>query len=308
MSDPPLRLDAILNGATCKLGDGPTLRLLDQVIQSSTDVQQRIADWNRVAAELESRAEPSGHAHFRLGVLHLLNDTDETAGISHLEQAYAQDRQFSARQEPQRLAAYRLLSLLKDFLAELRNRKTWRAAQLEPKNRGILLGTLLSVYDSTVPHILDMPAWSLNPFLRILKNVKLRAFAAENYRCAQDLLEWVETGAARAFLINNEYALARSIIGLHGGVLEAILADRLQLVGQGTLGGLITQAHRQGRLVVGTRLCALATILLYFRNHCHPMKEIARTEYFIDLNVAKGLKSATDVVIAELLAKVPQAP
>jgi hypothetical protein len=46
---------------------------------------------------------------------------------------------------------------------------------------------------------------------------------------------------------------------------------------------------------------ALATILLYFRNHVHLSKEITRTDYFIDLNVAKGLKSAIDLAIGDLL-------
>jgi hypothetical protein len=145
-----------------------------------------------------------------------------------------------------------------------------------------------------------MHGWTYNPFFAIFKTDRLRVFAGENYFCAQSLLEWVETTSGHAFLLTNEYPFARSIIGLYGGVLEAILAEKLSTSQQKTLGGLITEAYKQGHLVIGNRLCALATILLYFRNHVYPNKEITRTSYFIDLNVAKGLKSAIDIAIGDL--------
>jgi hypothetical protein len=146
-----------------------------------------------------------------------------------------------------------------------------------------------------------MPVWTFNPFFAIFKNDRLRLFAGENYFCAEGLLEWVETDAAGAFLLTNEYPFARSIIGLYGGVLEAILADQLSTSEQKPLGWLMSEAHKLGHLKVGTRLCALTTILLYFRNHVHPYKEITRTEYFIDLNAAKGLKAAIYLAIGDLL-------
>jgi hypothetical protein len=51
----------------------------------------------------------------------------------------------------------------------------------------------------------------------------------------------------------------------------------------------------------GTNLCALCTIILYFRNHIHAGKTAMRKTYFVDLYVAKDLKIATDTVISELL-------
>jgi len=299
-------LEEVLNASPSVLSDRSTAHILDKIIESVPSVRQRIADWNRVAAEMEAKGVCSGHAHFRLGILHLINDLDESKGISHLERAYEQDQQFVTGREPHRLAAYRVLSLVKDFLADLRSRKDWQALQLDPKCRGILISTLLALYDATArQRVLDMHAWTFNPFFAIFKNDRLRLFAGENYFCAQSLLEWVETDAGHAFLLTNEYPFARSIIGLYGGVLEAILAEKLSTAGRKSLGMLIGDAYKQGYLKLGTRLCALATILLYFRNHVHPDKEIARTDYFIDMNVAKGLKNAIDLAIEDLQPKAP---
>jgi hypothetical protein len=303
MPEPVLpSLDEVLKASPSRLGDRSTIQILDQIIDRSPDIQQRIADWSRVAVKLETTGVSSSHAHFRLGILHLVNDPDEAVGISHLERAYEQDERFAVSREPHRLAAYRVLSLVKDFLADLRSRKDWQVLQLDPKHRGVLISTLLALYDTTVhQHILDMHVWTFDPFFAIFKTDRLRVFAGENYFCAQSLLEWVETNGGHAFLLTNEYPFARSIIGLYGGVLEAILAERLSTTQQKTLGGLITEAYKQGHLAIGTRLCALATILLYFRNHVHPNKEITRTDYLIDLNVAKGLKSAIDLAIGDLM-------
>jgi hypothetical protein len=69
---------------------------------------------------------------------------------------------------------------------------------------------------------------------------------------------------------------------LYGGVLEAILADILSIKESKTLGQLIWEAHRSGFLPMGSRLCALATILLYFRNHIHANKDVAKSEDFVD--------------------------
>jgi hypothetical protein len=302
-------LDEILSSSPSSLGERSTAQILDQIIESRSSVQQRIADWNRVATTSESKGVSSGHAHFRLGILHLVNDADEAEGISHLERAYEQDQRYALGREPQRLAAYRVLSLVKDFLAHLRSRKDWQALQLDLNHRGVLISTLLALYDTTARrHILDMPVWTYGPFFAIFKNDRLRAFAGENYFCAQSMLEWVGTDGGHAFLLANEYAFARSIIGLYGGVLEAILAEKLSTNEQKPLGGLIREAYEQGHLVVGTRLCALTTMLHYFRNHIHPNKEITRNGYFIDLNVAKGLKSAIDLAIEDLLPSASYTP
>jgi hypothetical protein len=194
-------------------------------------------------------------------------------------------------------------------LSDLRKKTNWQTSQLDPPHRKILINTLLALYDATARrHILDMPAWTYSPFFELMKDDGLRRFAGENYFCAQSLLEWVETDSGHAFLLTNEYPLARVVIGLYGGVLEAMLAEKLASKGRQTLGNLINEAYAQGHLVPGTRLCALATILLYFRNHIHANREVNRTEYFIDLHVAKGLKAAIDLVIAELLAPPTASP
>src|SRR5260221_5624085 len=36
------------------------------------------------------------------------------------------------------------------------------------------------------------------------------------------------------------------------------------------------KAHEAGLLNLGTRLCALATVVLYFRNHVHANRDVAR--------------------------------
>src|ERR1700680_1001062 len=99
-----LTLDGILNSPVSTISDRSTAQALDQLIDSSSSAPQRIADWNRVAAALESKGVSSGHAHFRLGILHLVIHPDEAAGISHLERAYEQDQKFGAHKEPHRLA------------------------------------------------------------------------------------------------------------------------------------------------------------------------------------------------------------
>src|SRR5271156_4557925 len=97
-------LDEILSASPSTLSDRSTAQILDQIIESSSSVQQRITDWNRVASASESKGVSSGHAHFRLGILHLVNDADEATGILHLERAYEQDQRYGASREPHRLA------------------------------------------------------------------------------------------------------------------------------------------------------------------------------------------------------------
>jgi hypothetical protein len=80
-------------------------------------------------------------------------------------------------------------------------------------------------------------------------------------------IDWVETENGHSFIQINQYAFARSIVGLYGGVLEALLTDRLSATGKNTLGALITLAYKKGLLILGTNLCALCTIILYFRNN-----------------------------------------
>lgn len=128
-------LDTILTASPAALGSLSVAQRLDQLIDSTPSVQQRVDGWNRVATVMEAKGMSSGHAHFRLGILHLFSDTDEGIGISHLERAYEQDQRFVADREPHRLAAYRVLSLVRDFLEDLRTKKNWRALQLDPNHR-----------------------------------------------------------------------------------------------------------------------------------------------------------------------------
>jgi hypothetical protein len=146
-----------------------------------------------------------------------------------------------------------------------------------------------------------MPIYTHSAFSALIANDGLKMFAAENYTCAQLLLEWVETDGGHNFIRTNEYAFARVMVGLYGGVLEALLADKLAPTGNKTLGVLVGAAYNSGHIQLGTKRCALYAIIAYFRNHVHADRTACRTEYFVDLNVAKGMKVATDIVISELL-------
>lgn len=274
---------------------------LEHVIGSLNNPQAQMDEWNRLLKHTESIGSPTGHPHWRLGILHLLLDAAEDAGVAHLEAAYESDKRY-APDRAHKMAAYRVLSLIKDFLAELRSRGDWQSRQLEPQYRRVLMDMLLAIYDRTArQQILDMPIHTYAPFFRLITDDGLRAFAGENYMCAQSLLEWVETQNGHGFIQTNQYAFARSIVGLYGGVLEALLTDRLSATGRNTLGTLVNNAHDRGLLVLGTNLCALCTIILYFRNHIHADRTAMRKSYFVDLYVAKGLKIAADAVISELL-------
>ncbi|MFI5116858.1 MAG: hypothetical protein ACHP8B_09180 [Terriglobales bacterium] len=279
---------------------------LDVLIGSLPDAQAQINEWNRILRHTESIRSPTGHPHFRLGILHLLIDTDETAGIAHLQVAFESDKKY-ATERAHRMAAYRVLSLVKDFLADLGSKKNWQRLQLEPHHRRVLISMLFEIYDLTARrHVIDMPAHTYAPFFRLIADDALRVFAGENYMCAQSLLEWVETNGGRSFILTYEYPLARAMVGLYGGVLEALLADKLSSADNKTLGQLIEDAYKQGYISIGTKLCALCTIILYFRNHVHANRTASRTAYFVDLNVAKGLKVATEVVISELIKQAAE--
>jgi hypothetical protein len=295
-------IDEILKAPVEKFKEQVLWQTLDKLIEPLPE-DQRILEWNRVAGRREKRGVSSGHAHFRAGILHLVNDSDETAGIKHLQAAYEQDQKFSGSKEPHRMAAYGVLGLIKDFLYYLAGKKNWQVNQLQPPHRHVLITTLLGVYDESTKHPLDAPLLTYKPFFDLFLDEGLRRFAAENYYCAYGLLEMVSVQNGQSFLHQHEYPLSRALVGLYGGVLEAILADELGIKDEATLGKLINQAYDAGILNLGTRLSSLATVLLYFRNHIHANKDVARKDYLIDINVARSLKAATDLVIIELVQR-----
>jgi hypothetical protein len=274
---------------------------LDALIETLPDQLARFTAWERVLARLEGQNVPLGHPYFRLGILHLVNDSDADAGMKHLQEAHNQDLQYTVNDEAFRMAAYRVLCLVRDFLADLQGRRGWKAEQLRPPHRVTLIRTLLAVYDETARNILDLNTHTYSPFFKLITNDSLRRFAGENYYLAQELLERVSLESGRPLLLLHEYPLARSIIGLYGGTLEALLLDRLPQATDKSLGQLIEASHDAGVLQLGTKITALATLMLYFRNHVHPGRDLVRTNYFIDINVAKRVKVALDWVIADLL-------
>lgn len=265
-----------------------------------THLDQRSA-WEDIVSKLKDRDVPLGHPHFRLGVLHLIDDPDAELGIKHLEEAHHQDLMHARDNKAFQMGAYRVLCLVKDFLDDLQGKRDWKTEQLKPPHRTVLIQTLLAVYDHTAQNILELSVHTFSPFLKLISNDSLRRFAGENYYFAQELLERVSLVSGVGMLQLHQYPMARSIIALYGGVLEALLLDRLPNGSAKPLGRLIEDAHMAGVLLLGTRLTALATLMLYFRNHVHPGKDISRTDYFVDINVAKGIKVATDWVIADLL-------
>jgi len=161
--------------------------------------------------------------------------------------------------------------------------------------------TLLAVYDGSLVHILDRTGHNYPSFFTLINHRGLLQFAIENYYCAENLLEVYF--AQNRFIAGHtgEYPLARAIVGLLAGVLEAILADRLPNVGSKTLGGLIAEASKGGVIQVGTKLAALSSLMLYLRNFVHADRQASQTEYFIDMNVANGCRVALDWAVSEML-------
>lgn len=266
-------------------------------MQSLPSRQEQIQAWEQICKALDASSDPvhsiKGHPYFRLGVLHLLENDDERNGLEM--------RRDGVR--PEDKAAYRLLAIVKDFFDYLRSKKPtdWESALLLPGNRKILIPILFTVYDLSLVHPLDMRTHTNLDFLSLITNDKLRIFAGENYHCVVNLLETSVLQGQHLDTVNGRYSLGRAMVGMVGGVLEAIWLDRLPGLSKGTLGSLLREAHTRGILQPGTRLAALSSLLCFMRNHLHPGLDSQRLRYFIDMNVAKGCKVALDVVISELL-------
>lgn len=280
---------------------------IDQIVASLKTPGEQIAAWEAIADHLRPHPVSKGMPFFRLGHMHLVNDADATRAIDYLEQAYKEDIKYGpdSGQTPQRMGAYRLLALTKGFLEYLNGKKNWEAEQLRPPHRQILIRTLLAVYDASLVHILDSTGHTYQSFFAVIQDKSLVRFAIENYFFAERLIELFFVSGAHISRHTDEYPLSRSIVGLYGGVLETILADRLPAARGKPLGSLIVDAKDANLIKVGTKLAALSSMMLYLRNHIHPDRDAGRTAYFIDINVAKGCKVALDWVISDLLQPTP---
>jgi hypothetical protein len=276
---------------------------IDAIIARLPTYSEQIAAWEAVLSCLQHHPFSKGMPYFRLGVLYLLTDPDAMRALQELELAYLEDKHYGpdAGKIAHRMGAYRLLALTKDFLGFLQSEKDWKAEQLKAPHRSTVIKTLLAIYDRSLAHILDLEGHTYESFFRLIQDRNLTRFAIENYFCAEHLIESFHIAGAHISGRNDEYALARAIIGLFGGVLEAILADKLPDTRGYTLGVLIREAHAGGIIRVGTKLAALSSMMLYLRNHIHADRDVSRRAYFVDINVAKGCKVALDWAIADLL-------
>lgn len=284
---------------------------VDKIIQALPSRLEQIQAWEQVCEALQKGSDEShslkGHPYFRLGVLHLLEDGDEDKGLKYLELAYKEDQKYAEikgnERRPEERAAYRLLAIVKDFFAYLRSKKStdWESALLLPNNRKVVIPLLFTVYDLSIAHSLDVPGFTVVDFQRLVKDDVLRRFACENYFCAENLLVMFTLQGQHIDKNNDRYPLGRATVGLIGGVLEAIWLERLPGVQKGTLGHLLKLAHERGVLRPDSKLAALSSLLCFMRNHLHPGLDAKRSNYFIDMNVAKGCKVALDMAISELL-------
>jgi hypothetical protein len=159
---------------------------------------------------------------------------------------------------------------------------------------------LLVAYDASLLHPLDSTIHTFNSFFQIMTDKQLTQFAIENYFCAEEMLVEVTLEGRQALATVYQYAYARAIVGLLGGVLEAIVADAASVRGL-PLGGTLTEAYDKGVIKRGSQLAALGSLMLYLRNHIHADRAVSRTQYFIDLSVARGFKAALDSVITQMV-------
>jgi hypothetical protein len=295
-------------------------REIDAIVTKLAEDQQT-AEWMRIVAMLENVPVGKGHAYFRLGILHLLKDSSEKTAVDYLEKAYREDEEHapSIGQEAHRMGAYRLLALVKGYFQYLDQKRieqqrksqqpSWETEQFTGATRRHQVETLLIVYDKSLVHPLDLTGHTYQSFFQLIQDRSLSTFAIENYFCSEELITMLTVESQAAFRRVHEYPIARAIVGLLGGVIEAILAARIPKQRQSLpLGGLMKAAYEAGIIQLGSRLAALCSLQLYLRNHVHADRNATRNEYFIDLNVARGSKAAMDWVISEMLRTRPQQP
>jgi hypothetical protein len=275
---------------------------IDHFIACRPSVDDQIELWEAILQRIESSPLDlsKAHCYFMLGVLMLYTRPSETDGLLYLEQAHQEDRKFASRRF-HRMAAYRLLGLVKGFLEHLRARgRPWEKEQLNPGNRHVLFKALLTIYDAS-SHVGIWTGHTHGAFFRLIKDDSLRLFAGENYYCAAHLAGLWSRDGHSGLTPDDECPLARATIGLLGGVLEAILLAQLSGGDGQTLGWLISRANKAGVIRAGTILGALASFMLYFRNHLHADLSRERTEFFLNISTATGCIAAMDMAINELL-------
>jgi hypothetical protein len=302
-------VDELLCLDAAQLRKDENWREMDRMVCALSSNAEKIRAWEQICSILDKDQSIKGLPLFRLGILHILEDADEQQGLKLLEQAYEQDqREVREIGTPaEKRGAYLLLAVVKDFFDYLRTKKPrdWESGLLASENRKTLVPVLFTVYDLISIHALDMKGFTTIDFLELIKSDALRRFAGENYFCTENLLVMFTLKGQNIDKINNQYPLARAIVGLVGGVLEAIWLDRLPPAAKGkTLGSILAEAHKQGILKLDTKIAALSSLLCFMRNHVHPGRDIKRQHYFINMEVAKGCKAALDLTISELL-KLP---
>ncbi len=305
------RIDSILASPTTEWS--AKWKEIDEIIFSRPTEAAQQADWERIQEKL-AYSPHLEHVYFRLAILHLLRDADEKEGIAFLGVAYSIDiaNTTAFGRPPQTLRAYRLLSFIKAFFEYLADRRqakkpNWEAAQFQGEGRRKQIETLLIVFDASLIHPLDSLVHTYQTFFSIMRDKQLIQFAIENYFCAEEMLVEVTLEGRQAFRDLHQYAYARAVASLLGGVLEAIMADITGIHGL-TLGGILNDAYQKGFMPTGSRLAALGSLMLYLRNHIHADRAASRTEYWIDLNVARGFKAALDSVITQMVSHTAEFP
>lgn len=279
-------------------------RAIDELVVALPTNQIQEQAWQRIVLMRESGGLSRGHPFFRLGVHHLQNDEDESRALQFLEQAYQEDEKFHSNSQlpPHRKGAYRLLSITKGFLDYLQNEgNPWEKQQLNPPQRETLITTLLIVYDKSLIPILDSPTLTYLTFQALIKNPQFVRFAIENYNCGIHLIEAFVHNDTHINTHSDEYPLARAVVGLFAGVIEAVLLDRIPHSGAKPLGTLITIGYEKGLIEPGTKLGTLCSMMNYLRKHVHPDRDAKREDYFIDINVARGTKAALELALIEIL-------
>src|ERR1700677_2629816 len=202
---------------------------IDQVVGTLGSIPEGAAAGEAIANYLKPHPVSKGMPYFRAGHLRLVNDPDATLALTLIEAAYKEDMQYgpSTGKIAQRMGAYRLLALTKGFIQYLESKKNWESEQVKPPNRQILITTLLAVYNGSLVHILDADGHTYQSFFKVIQDKSLLSFAIENYFCAENLIEMFFVQGPHFSRHTNEYPLARAIVGLFAGVLEAMLADKI---------------------------------------------------------------------------------